>query len=186
MAQLEAIPAVESDKNKSIVTLLQKEGKKLSNFIRKRVRNLEDAEDILQDVYGLFVQNFDLNEPFERASSWLYSVARNRIIDASRKRKETSISELTANEVISYSSDGRHNPETKIWNDEFMSALFDALEELPENQRQVYVEHELKGVPFKELSKKYGLSVNTLISRKRYAILHLRNRLNDLYNELND
>src|SRR5205809_2050881 len=165
-------------------------GKRLFYFIRGRVKTDEDAEDILQDVWYQF-SNVLENEPIEQTSAWLFRVARNRIIDKYRKRQTTSLEE----EVFDDEEDGNFGfreilladnttPETEHLRNLFWEQLFAALNELPEEQRQVFIWNELEDVPFNEISKRTGEKINTLISRKRYAVLHLRKRLEQLRREI--
>jgi RNA polymerase sigma factor (sigma-70 family) len=164
---------------------------KLFNFIRPRVKNEEDAEDILQEVFYELSEAESLMQPIERVSSWLYTVARNRIIDLYRKKKpvsliiespgdeEKEISELT--DILFDESDSPELEYLKTLIQEEMSA---SLEELPEEQRQAFELNEFQGKSFKEISEMTGVEVNTLISRKRYAVLYLREKLKSLYDEL--
>lgn len=172
-------------KNEEVSKLIEKNGGKLLNFIRKRVCNLEDAEDIYQDVVSQFFLSFDPLRPIEQISSWLFRVARNRIIDGGRKKSEELLDlgifdEL--NPLLQRSSGS--TVEDEYWRDSIMEAITEALIELPEPQRNVFVEHEFNGRSFNDISAEMGVSVNTLLSRKRYAVLHLRERLLEYYNEI--
>lgn len=166
--------------------------KQLRAFIGKRVSSKEDGEDILQDVFYQ-LSKIDLEEnPIQKVSSWLYAVARNLIIDRSRKQKEEEmpyrkkpdeddsfIDELTVLILDEDASPELDYVKALVWEE-----LEIALAELPEEQRVVFELTELQGISFKEISESTGVTVNTLISRKRYAVLHLRKRLSTLYNEL--
>lgn len=162
--------------------------KRLMGFIRKRVSNEADAEDILQDVFYQFIGN---TKPIEQLTSWLFTVTRNKITDKQRKHKPELLEDIHAGGDEESSFDWTelyfekdNNPETDYLRNLFWETLQTALQELPENQKQVFVLNELEGVPFKEIAEQTGESVNTLISRKRYAVLHLRERLAGLKQDL--
>lgn len=147
-----------------------------------------DAEDILQDVFFQLVTSYSVTEPIERLTSWLFTVAKNKIIDWYRKRRTESLpireddvrGPLTLEEIL---FDPTQNPEEVYARSLVWTELADALDELPEDQRRVFVMHELEGRGFKEIAEITGENMNTLLSRKRYAVLFLRERLQDLYNE---
>jgi RNA polymerase sigma factor (sigma-70 family) len=173
---------------RNITQVINDYSKRLLGFIRKRVRNEADAEDILQDVFYQFIGN---TEPIEQLTSWLFTVTRNKIIDRQRKRKPDLIEDVyTAaddEESLNWSElffDSADNPETDYLRSLFWEALNEALDELPEEQKQVFILNELEGVPFKIIAEQTGETINTLISRKRYAVLHLRRRLQVLRDEL--
>jgi RNA polymerase sigma factor (sigma-70 family) len=156
------------------------------------VRTEEDAEDILQDVFFQLTANFSVTEPIEQLSSWLFRVARNKIIDWYRKRKPASIDETLANGEQNETAlnledilpDPAAGPDLAYARSLIWDELEEALDDLPEAQRYVFVQHELEGKSFKEIADDTGESVNTLLSRKRYAVLFLRERLLDSYNDL--
>ena len=182
-------PMLERD-NDLTATILR-ERTRLGHFIRRRVRDPSDAEDILQDVFHEFVHAYRLPAPIEQASAWLFRVARNRIIDVFRKRRELPLVEATAEpddeseyrlDLALPSQDA--GPEAAYARSALLDALQAALDELPANQRDVFVAHELEGRSFKELAGESGVSVNTLLARKRYAVLHLRASLQAVYDEL--
>ncbi|HEY6350615.1 MAG TPA: sigma-70 family RNA polymerase sigma factor [Candidatus Angelobacter sp.] len=163
---------------------------RLRSFIRKRVADEADAEDILQDVFYEFVQAYRLMKPIEQAGAWLFRVARNRIIDFFRKRKTDRLreepavgesGEMLQLEDLLPSPDA--GPEAAFARNLLLAELTDALEELPEEQRDVFIAHEFQGRSFKKIAAETGVSVNTLLSRKHYAVLHLRRRLQSLYAE---
>ena len=168
---------------------------RLLNFIRRRVRTEEDAEDVLQDVLAQFVSGFDSIESIEKVSSWLFRVARNKITDLFRKKKPLTFSDVekggTGDEEENAPSLGdilpdlSNSPDVMMTRSIIWEAIEEALEELPEEQREVFTMHEFDGKSFKEISKITGHSVNTLLSRKRYAVLFLREALQDLYFDLN-
>lgn len=164
----------------------KKEKFKLFKYIRSRVNTDEDAEDVLQDVFYKAANNFDAIEPLNSITSWLYTVAKNRIVDVFRKKKELIESDLylgeddlTLEEIIEDSGISVDDELTeKMVNEQIEKAIGN----LPEKQRKVFIAHELDGLSFKEISEITGDSVNTLLSRKRYAVRALRNQLEDLYN----
>jgi RNA polymerase sigma factor (sigma-70 family) len=183
-------PLMSSPSRKNISSVISQFGQRLFGFIRKRVNTEEDAEDILQDVWYQLTATVD-TEPIEQVSSWLFRVARNKIIDRYRKKKPESLEDALAFEnedgVMNFKEillTDNKNPETEYLRSLFWKELQDALEELPQEQREVFIWNEMEDVPFKEIAERTGLSVNTLISRKRYAVLHLRNRLQTLYSEI--
>ena len=168
---------------------MRSERKRLLDFIRKRVRNQSDAEDILQDVFYQLATSYSVTEPIEKLTAWLFTVARNKIIDWYRKRKPESLpsdpgdmdSPLNLEEIL---FDPRQNPDRVYARSLVWTELSDALEELPDEQRDVFVMHELEGRSFKEIAELTGEPINTLLSRKRYAVLFLREQLQELYDEM--
>jgi RNA polymerase sigma factor (sigma-70 family) len=183
-------PAMNSLSRKNITTVINEFGKRLLGFIRQRVNNEADAEDILQDVWYQFTTTLD-SEPIEKVSNWLFTVARNKITDRYRKKKPESLDdsltfenedgEVSFKEILLADN---NNPETEHLRNMFWKELQDALEELPDEQRNVFIWNEMEDIPFKQISERTGVSVNTLLSRKRYAVVHLRARLQILYNEI--
>ncbi len=176
-----------TDKDSEISAVVVREQSRLGNFIRTRVGDAAEAEDILQDVFYEFVEEYRLPESIEQASAWLFRVARNRIIDRFRKKKEVPISETGDEEdyrldLALPSPDA--GPEAEYARAVLLDALRQALDELPEAQREVFVEHELEGRSFKEIAAQSGVAINTLLARKRYAVLHLREQLQAVYDEL--
>ena len=180
--------ALEQDQR--ISKVVKREGSRLRNFIRRRVLDPRDAEDILQDVFYELVEANRLLMPIEHVTGWLFRVARNRITDLFRKRKPKSVSdtavadeddELLHLEDLLPSPDA--GPEALYARHVLLEELELAVEELPEEQREVFVAHELEGRSFKEIAAETGVSVNTLLSRKRYAVLHLRERLQSIHAE---
>lgn len=182
--------AMSNPSRKNISSVISQFGKRLFGFIRQRVNNEADAEDILQDVWYQLTATVD-SEPIEQVSSWLFKVARNKIIDNYRKKKPESLEdaltfenengEINFREIL---MDKSKNPETEYLRNIFWETMDKALDELPEEQRNVFVWNELEDISFKEIAERTGVQVNTLISRKRYAVLHLRERLQTLYNEI--
>ncbi len=182
------------ERNAGVTSAVGKARKTVFDFIRRRVRTQEDAEDILQDVFYQLVTSYSVTEPIERLSSWLFTVARNKIIDWYRKRKPISIHGETPDGEDAESSgplnlenilyDPADNPDEVYERSFFWRELADALDDLPEEQRQVFVMHELEGKSFKEIAEITGEPLNTLLSRKRYALLALRESLQELDNEI--
>jgi len=167
---------------------VERDQPRLRNFIRKHVADTGEAEDILQDVFYELLEAYRLMKPVEHVTSWLFRVARNRMIDLFRKKKPTSLNnpasveeEGDTLEDLLPSADA--GPEAIYARSLLLDALEEALEELPKAQREVFVAHELMGQSFKELSAETGLSVNTLLSRKHYAVTHLRERLQLIYED---
>lgn len=165
---------------------------RLLNFIRKRVSDQDDAEDILQDVFFQFWQGYETIENIDRVTSWLFRVARNKIIDRYRKLKPASFSEMEAvhqaDEAPLFLADilgDEHNSPEQVYNKELIwDSIEEVLAELPKNQRDVFVWHELEDLSFREMAERTGESINTLLSRKRYAVNYLRKRLQSLYDEI--
>ena len=177
-----------AEQKKNITQIINAYSKRLFGFIRKRVNNDADAEDILQDVFYQFIGN---TQPIDQLTAWLFTVTRNKITDRYRKQKPDTIENVFATEDGEESFDWTEvffdqsdNPETEYLRSIFWETLSNALDELPEEQRRVFILHELEAVPFKEIAEQTGETVNTLISRKRYAVLHLRERLKVLRDEL--
>jgi RNA polymerase sigma factor (sigma-70 family) len=179
-----------TEQDRQIFEIIAEERSRLRNFIRRRVPDPRDAEDILQDVFYKLVEANRLLMPIEHVTGWLFRVARNRITDLFRKKKPVSFSDtavadeddtLLQFEDLLPSPDA--GPEALYTRQVLLHELELAVDELPEEQRAVFVGHELEGRSFKEMAADTGVSVNTLLSRKRYAVLHLRERLQDIYDE---
>ena len=179
-----------TEQDRQISEIIAEERSRLRNFIRRRVPDPRDAEDILQEVFYELVEANRLLMPIEHVTGWLFRVARNRITDLFRKKKPESFSdtavanedgELLRFEDLLPSPDA--GPEALYARHVLLDELELALDELPDEQREVFVAHELEGRSFKELAAESGVSVNTLLSRKRYAVLHLRERLQSIYDE---
>jgi RNA polymerase sigma factor (sigma-70 family) len=173
-----------------IADVFRREHSRLRNFIRRRVPDPRDAEDILQDVFYRLVEANRLLMPIEHVTGWLFRVARNRIIDSFRKKRPESFSdvavadeedELPLEDLLPAPDAG---PEVLYARSVLMGEIERAIDELPEDQREVFVAHELEGRSFREMAAETGVSVNTLLSRKRYAVRHLRERLQRIYDEL--
>ncbi len=181
------------EKNKHIIQTIREYGKGLLGFIRRRVKNQADAEDILQDVWYQLSAVVNA-QPIEQTGAWLYRVATNKIIDKNRKKTEELFDLAPGDdEDESESPDFRAilltestTPETEYIRNLFWEQLFIALDELPEEQKQVFIWQELDNIPFNEIAERLGENVQTLVSRKRYAVLHLRKRLKQLYKEITE
>jgi RNA polymerase sigma factor (sigma-70 family) len=181
--------AMSAEHNKNITHIIKSMSKRLLGFIKKRVASPEDAEDILQEVLYQFAGN---TEPLNQASSWLFRVASNKITDSYRKKKLPLADDIFSPAATDEDSfDWKEillpsdtNPEMEYLRNMFWDELQLALNELPAEQREVFIEHEMNGTSFKDIEAATGVSVATLISRKRYAVLHLRERLQVLKDEL--
>ena len=179
------------DQNRRISDTITREQARLRQFIRKHVPDHGDAEDIFQEVFYELVDAYRLMKPVEQVGAWLFRVARNRIIDLFRARRPA----VLGNDTMLPTEDGEApqwedllpspdaGPEAAYARSVLLEELDAALEDLPEEQRDVFVAHEMEGRRFKELSEATGVSVNTLLSRKRYAVLQLRRRLQAIYDE---
>jgi RNA polymerase sigma factor (sigma-70 family) len=180
-----------TEQDRQISEVIAEQRSRLRNFIRRRVPDPSDAEDIVQEVFYELVEANRLLMPIEHVTGWLFRVARNRITDLFRKKKPEAFSdavvqdeagELLEIEDLLPSPDA--GPEALYFRNVLLDELEFALAELPAEQREIFLAHELEGRSFKELSAETGVSVNTLLSRKRYAVLHLRERLQSIYDEL--
>jgi RNA polymerase sigma factor (sigma-70 family) len=191
-AMTEAATEPMTDQDQRIADAVDREYAGLRRFIRRRVANQSDAEDILQEVFYELIEAYRMMRPVEQVTAWLFRVARNRIIDLFRRKKRegaktepdaaTEDGDLLQLEEMLPSKDA--GPEGEFVRTALAGELDAALDELPEEQREVFVAHELMGYSFKEIAKQTGVSVNTLLSRKHYAVLHLRERLQAIYEEL--
>jgi RNA polymerase sigma factor (sigma-70 family) len=181
---------MEGEQDRRISEAIRLEWTRLRNFIRKRVTDPGDAEDILQDVFYELIEAYRLMKPIEQAGAWLFRVARNRITDRFRKKRVEAVRDpvieaesgdlLMLEELLPSPADG---PDAAYARGVLLEELEEALNELPEEQRAVFIAHEVDGESFKEIAAATGVSVNTLLSRKHYAVLHLRRRLQAIYDE---
>jgi len=182
------------DKNSFTLNAIKEYGKGLLSFIRRRVKNDADAEDILQDVWYQLSSVVN-SSPVEQTGAWLYRVARNKITDKYRKHSEWLLDDLLHNNGDDDTDDDTadlgaimlsetNTPETEYLRNLFWEELFVALDELPVDQKQVFVWQELENQSFEEIARHTGVNINTLVSRKRYAVLHLRRRLKELYDDI--
>ena len=178
------------EQDQRITEVVKREQSRLRNFIRRRVPDPRDAEDILQDVFYTLVEANHLLMPIEHVTGWLFRVARNRITDLFRKKKPENFSDAVIRdedgerlqlEDLLPSPDA--GPEALFVRSWLLDELELAIAELPKEQREVFIAHELEGRSFKEMAAETGVSINTLLSRKRYAVLHLRQRLQSIYDE---
>ena len=183
--------SMSDERHFSITETVQQFGKRLFGFVRVKVKTTEEAEDILQDVWYQFSRLSNLDE-LENVSAWLYRVAQNRVTDNYRKKKTENLEDFTyendENE-ISFKEilllDENASPELALFKEEFWSELMQALDELPENQKEVFLLNEIEDFTLHEIADQKGENLKTIISRKGYAVKHLRKRLQHLYNELN-
>jgi len=181
------------ERDQRISEVVERERSRLRNFIRRRVPDPLDAEDILQDVFHKLVEVNRLLMPIEHVTGWLFRVARNRITDLLRRKRPESFGDaavageddepLQLEDLLPSPDAG---PEALYARGVLLDELESAIDELPKEQREVFVAHELEGRSFKEMAARTGLSVNTLLSRKRYAVLHLRERLQSIYDAFRD
>jgi RNA polymerase sigma factor (sigma-70 family) len=181
-----------TDQDQRIADAVDREYAGLRRFIRRRVADQSDAEDILQEVFYELIEAYRMMRPVEQVTAWLFRVARNRIVDLFRRKKReaernspekvTEDGDMLQLEEMLPSKDA--GPEGEYVRSALAGELDAALDELPDEQREVFVAHELMGYSFKEIARQTGVSVNTLLSRKHYAVLHLRERLQAIYDEL--
>jgi RNA polymerase sigma factor (sigma-70 family) len=186
-----------AEQDERLTETIGRERGRLRNFIRKRVPDESDAEDILQDVFYELIEAYRLTKPIEQVGAWLYRVARNRIIDGFRKKKpepfSSAVAANAANDPDAAEGDFLSieemlpspdaGPEAAYARSVLLEELETAVDELPEDQREVFLAHEVEGLSFKEISADTGVSVNTLLSRKHQAVLHLRRRLQSIYDD---
>lgn len=179
------------EQDQRLSDVVEREHSRLRNFIRRRVPDPRDAEDILQDVFYELVEANRLLMPIDHVTGWLFRVARNRITDLFRRKKRQSVSEATAGgedeerlQLEEWLPSLDAGPEALYARHVLLDELENALDELPKEQREVFLAHEVDGRTFREMAAESGVSVNTLLSRKRYAVLHLRERLQSTYDEL--
>ena len=178
-----------AEQDRFIAEAMERDEPRLRSFIRRRVLDTADAEDVLQDVFYELIQAYRMMKPAEQMTGWLYRVARNRIVDLFRRKKTVSLqepvggAEMDAPSLEDLLPSAAAGPEAVYARELLFDAVDEALEELPETQREVFIAHEFLGRSFKELSEERGVSVNTLLSQKRYAVLHLRKRLQEMKDE---
>ena len=189
MKEAASLEQMSFEQDRQITDVVKQEQSRLRNFIRRRVPDPRDADDILQEVFYALIEANRLLVPIEHVTGWLFRVARNRITDLFRKKKPESLNEAVGNDDESLTLEDLlpspdAGPDALYARCVLLDELEDALDELPEEQREVFVGHEIEGRSFKEMSAESGVSVNTLLSRKRYAVLHLRERLQSIYDEL--
>jgi RNA polymerase sigma factor (sigma-70 family) len=184
-----------SDLAYQIENLFKTDRKKFLGFIRQRVRSQEEAEDILQDVFtNVLAASVNVQKPIENIASWVFTAVRNRIIDSYRKKRAETFSDMQTpgqaedgvDTFENFLSDLTTSPESELVRKTIWESVLESLEELPAEQREVFVKNEFEGVSFREMSEETGVNINTLLARKRYAVLHLRRRLKDLYASINE
>ncbi len=168
--------------NDRLSEIFRREQGRLRGFVRSRVSDEADAEDILQDVFYQLVAADSLLKPMDQAGAWLFRVARNRIVDFFRRKRPVQLEDDLSIEELLPSADA--SPEAAYARSVLWQELEEALGELPAKQREVFIAHEIEGRSFQELAAETGVSVNTLLSRKRYAVLHLRERLREIHDEI--
>lgn len=188
--QMETIDTIQmGNQPVQIIETVKKYGKRLFGFIRKRVRSNEDAEDILQDIWYQLSNVVNIDE-IDQMSGWLFRVARNKTIDNYRKKTTLPVEDFSYEDeegefdFMDIMLEENDNPETDYLREVFWEALISALDELPENQRQVFVQNEMEGHSLQQIADKTGENIKTIISRKGYAVKHLRKRLEQIYNEM--
>jgi RNA polymerase sigma factor (sigma-70 family) len=179
MAAVAGLEGIVPERDQRIAEVVRQEGSRLRNYIRRRVADPRDAEDVLQEVYSELVEANRLLMPIEHLTGWLFTVARNRITDLFR-RKRPEDERLGLEDLLPSPDAG---PDAVYARNVVLDAIEDALDELPPEQREVFLAHEIEGRSFKEMAAETGVGVNTLLSRKRYAVLHLRERLRDVYED---
>lgn len=192
MTALRLSPEMTAQRKEVVEQAVAAERSRLFNFIKKRVSDPGDAEDILQDVFFQLWQGYETIENLEKITSWMFRVARNKIIDRYRKSKPDSFSKIESVRADSDApllladmiSDSGSSPDDVYTRELIWESIEEVLAELPKSQREVFVWHELEDLSFREMSEKTGESINTLLSRKRYAVSYLRKRLQNLYNEI--
>lgn len=192
MRDAPTLETMTSEPDDQIASVVEREQSRLRHFIRKRVPDPRDVEDILQEVFAELVEANRLLMPIEHVTGWLYRVARNRIIDLFRKKTPVRLDAAAApdagDERVSWEEllpSPEAGPDALYARGVLLDEIERAIEELPPDQRDVFVAHELEGRSFKELAAATGTNLNTLLSRKHYAVLHLRERLQSLYDESN-
>jgi len=185
----------EMDLTTQIEHLFRTDRKKFLGFIRQRVRSHEEAEDILQDVFtNVLAASVNVQKPIENIASWVFTAVRNRIIDSYRKKRAETFSDM---QTPGHSDDGIDSyenylrdissvPDTDLIRKTIWESVQHGLAELPAEQREVFVRNEFEGISFREMSEQTGVNINTLLARKRYAVLHLRRKLKDLYKSVNE
>ena len=178
-----------------IENLFRTDRKKFLGFIRQRVRSQEEAEDILQDVFtNVLAASQNVQKPIENIASWVFTAVRNRIIDSYRKKRAETFSDMQTpsqaedgvDAFENFLGDFSSSPDNDLIRKTIWESIQDGLKELPPEQRNVFIKNEFEGISFREMSEETGVNINTLLARKRYAVLHLRRRLKDLYASLNE
>jgi len=178
-----------------IENLFRTDRKKFLGFIRQRVRSQEEAEDILQDVFtNVLAASANVQKPIENIASWVFTAVRNRIIDSYRKKRAETFSDMQTpgqaddgvDSFENFLGDISTSPESDLIRKTIWESVLAGLDELPDEQKDVFVKNEFEGISFREMSEDTGVNINTLLARKRYAVLHLRKKLRELYRSVND
>jgi len=184
-----------SNLTEQIEQLFKTDRKKFLGFIRQRVRSQEEAEDILQDIFtNVLAASANVQKPIENIASWVFTAVRNRIIDSYRKKRAETFTDMQtqgqADEGVdsfeNFLGDLSTSPESDLIRKTIWEAVLEGLNELPDEQKDVFVKNEFEGISFREMSEETGVNINTLLARKRYAVLHLRKKLRDLYKSVNN
>jgi RNA polymerase sigma factor (sigma-70 family) len=182
--------ALMTEQNRRLSEIIAEDGARLRNFIRRRVRNEADAEDLLQEVFYEVVEAFSLKEPISQWGAWMFRVARNRIVDMFRKRQRWVFAEdpqpnsgEAETSLLDQLPSLDAGPAEAYARSVLMDEIEEALDELPAEQREVFIAHEIEGLSFKDIAARSGVNINTLLARKRYAVAHLRRRLGNMYTE---
>ncbi len=182
--------AVSPMQSRQLSEIITENSARLRNFIRKRVANEADAEDLLQEVFFEVVEAFDLKEPISQWGAWMFRVARNRIIDLFRRKQRWVFAEDPQTQhggaemsLLDSLPSPDAGPDEAYARSVLLDEIEEALDELPAEQREVFIAHEIEGLSFKEIAARSGVNINTLLARKRYAVAHLRRRLGDMYSE---
>jgi RNA polymerase sigma factor (sigma-70 family) len=194
MKQPLSIDWMTANQEQRLSEAIERDEARLRNFIRRRVADPRDVEDILQEVFYELIEAYRMMKPIEQVGAWMFRVARNRIIDLFRRKKP----QISTSDPVGVSDEGQEvlwedllpspdaGPEAAYARGVLLEELEDAIEELPQEQRYVFIAHEIEGRSFKELAAETGVSMNTLLARKRYAVRHLRRRLRAVYNEFSE
>jgi len=192
MGMADAAGWMTAEDEKRISAEIVRQSPRLRSFVRRRVADAADAEDILQDVLFELVESYRLPRPVEEVGAWLFRVARNRITDFFRKKRPVPLADLALAEggdladIVELLPSAEAGPEAAYARGLLLEELETALAELPREQREAFIANEIEGRSFRDLAAESGESINTLLSRKRYAVLHLRERLADIYDEFSD
>jgi len=181
-----------AEQDRRISEVIERDRPRLRSFIRRYVTDNGEAEDILQDVFYELIEAYRMMKPIQHVTAWLFRVARNRMTDLFRRKRSGSLNDVVASDgenepllLEDLLSSPDAGPEEAYTRTLLIDALEEAIDELPASQREVFLAHEVEGISFKQLSAETGVSVSTLLSRKHYAVLHLRRRLQSIYEEIN-
>ncbi|MFI4967345.1 MAG: RNA polymerase sigma factor [Gammaproteobacteria bacterium] len=191
MKQVPAAAPQAEERSRRLTDDMARESPRLRNFIRRRIADEADVEDILQEVFSELFEAYRLLQPIEQVGAWLFRVAKNRITDRYRKRRTearagspTTQDEDETPDLMDLLPSEEAGPEAAYLRSALLEELDEALEELPKEQQSVFIAHELEGRSFKDIAAETGVGVNTLLARKHYAVKHLRRRLQDIYDDI--